>query len=449
MKVTNLNWHNLNINKQNLKYFPLVFLLVFVIVFSSCDKDEADYTADFSYEYIDESRVRIINESEGEYWSMIWNFGNGEVDTTYDKKKTYEIQYLQSGNYNVSLRLTNYTGDSKSTDRTVSIEITGLTLSFTAEISPTNPNEVMLKNTTIGSYDSFEWKYRDLTVENEMEHLAYFPYAGDYVVELLVYIGSEENSYEEIVNIAQDDPNYIPGLIWSDEFDYTGLPDPAKWNMETGGGGWGNNELQYYTDSINNASVDNGILTITAREEQYGGNDYTSARINTQNKFDFKYGRIEARIKLPFGQGLWPAFWMLGANYSSVGWPSCGEIDIMELVGGTVSGGDNTVHATLHWDNNGAHADYGESYSLPSGIFADDFHIFSVEWDDQEIKAFVDDTQYFVIDITDAGLSEFHNDFFVILNLAVGGNWPGPPNASTTFPQTMEVDYVRVFQDEE
>jgi beta-glucanase (GH16 family) len=190
--------------------------------------------------------------------------------------------------------------------------------------------------------------------------------------------------------------------------------------------------------------VENGILTITAREESVGGRDYTSARITTQNKFDFKYGRIEARIKLPYGQGIWPAFWMLGSNFSSIGWPMCGEIDIMEMIGGTDN--DNTVYATLHWDNDGSNADYGLSYTLPSGIFADDYHIFAVEWDSQEIKAYMDDIEYFVADITPAELSEFQNNFFILLNVAVGGNWPGPPDGTTTFPQTMEVDYVRVYQ---
>jgi beta-glucanase (GH16 family) len=252
------------------------------------------------------------------------------------------------------------------------------------------------------------------------------------------------------VIIDQDDPAILPNLVWSDEFNYTGLPDAAKWTMETGGEpNWGNNELQYYTDTENNVSVNDGVLTITAREETFGGFDYTSARIKTEGKFDFKYGRIEARMKLPYGQGLWPAFWMLGANFSSVGWPTCGEIDIMELVGGSVpGGGDNTVHATLHWDDGGP-VEYGLSYSLASGTFADDFHVFSVEWDSTTIKAYVDGTEYYEIDISPAALSAFQENFFVILNVAVGGNWPGPPNAETVFPQTMEVDYVRVFQEEE
>jgi beta-glucanase (GH16 family) len=282
-----------------------------------------------------------------------------------------------------------------------------------------------------------------LETVDEMEHQAYFPFAGTYDIELIVTKSSQDFSEKQSVTITQDDPNYT-GLIWSDEFDYTGLPSPSNWNMETGGGGWGNNELQYYTNTESNAKVENGILTITARKETVGENQYTSARITTQNKFDFKYGRIEARIKLPYGQGLWPAFWMLGANFGSVGWPACGEIDIMEMVGG--AGRENTVHSTLHW-HDGSHANYGLSYTLSSGIFADNFHIFSVTWDNKEIKGYVDDTEYFVVDITSAAMSEFQNNFFIILNVAVGGDWPGSPDGSTTFPQTMEVDYVRVYEE--
>ena len=266
--------------------------------------------------------------------------------------------------------------------------------------------------------------------------------AGDYDIELQIIRGDEVFSNTQSVTIEQDDQG-DPNLLWSEEFNYSGLPDASIWNMETGGGGWGNNELQYYTDREDNASVGGGYLTITAQEEAYGGRHYTSARMTTQNKFDFKYGKIVARIKLPYGQGIWPAFWMLGSNFNSVGWPSCGEIDIMELVGG--NGGDNTCHATLHWDNSGQHASYGESYTLPSGIFADDFHVFTVEWDAQRIKGLVDGHQYFVTDITPSGLSEFHEDFFIILNVAVGGNWPGAPNATTEFPQTMQIDYIRIY----
>ena len=233
-------------------------------------------------------------------------------------------------------------------------------------------------------------------------------------------------------------------LVWSDEFDSTSI-NTLNWTKETGGNGWGNNELEYYTNRDINAFIENGHLIIQVLKENYSNRNYTSARLKTQSKKLFKYGKIEANIKLPYGQGIWPAFWTLGQNISSVGWPKCGEIDIMEMIGG--QNRENTVHGTAHWDNNGQHAQYGNSYTLTSGIFADDFHKFAIIWTEQYIKWYVDDHLYNTIDITSSGLSEFHNDFFILLNVAVGGNWPGSPDASTVFPQRMEVDYVRVYQD--
>lgn len=233
-------------------------------------------------------------------------------------------------------------------------------------------------------------------------------------------------------------------LVWADEFDSTSL-DFSSWTRETGGNGWGNNELEYYTNRDTNAFIENGHLIIQALKENYSNRNYTSARLKTQNKKFFKYGKIEASIKLTYGQGIWPAFWTLGQNISSVGWPKCGEIDIMEKIGG--SGEENKIYGTAHWDNNGQHAQYGNSYTLSSGIFADDFHKFTIIWNEQYIKWYMDDHLYNTIDITPSGLSEFHNEFFILLNVAVGGNWPGYPDATTTFPQRMEVDYVRVYQD--
>lgn len=423
-----------------------VFAALITLGINSCSKDdEPDLKADFSFEFIDDNHIKFTNLSAGEYTWIIWDFDNGRKDTLVDKKATPQVYFSVAGSYDVTLQITNNYGKSQSVTKTVSIAKDDLVVNFTAQINPASPNYVVLKNTTMGNYNSFKWKYLDKVIENETEHTAYFPYAGDYTIQLIVTLNGVDYSKSEPVTITQNDPNYDPNLVWSEEFDYTGLPAPARWNIETGGTGWGNNELQYYTNSQNNLSVGNGMLTITAREEQFGGRNYTSGRITTQGKFDFKYGRIEARIKLPYGQGLWPAFWMLGANFSSAGWPDCGEIDIMEMVGGTNN--DNTCHATLHWDNNGAHAQYGQSYTLPSGIFADNFHIFSVRWNSQTVKAYVNDIQYFEIDITPAQLSEFQNNFFMILNVAVGGNWPGPPNASTQFPQTMQVDWIRVYQE--
>lgn len=234
-------------------------------------------------------------------------------------------------------------------------------------------------------------------------------------------------------------------LVWNDEFSGSGI-NSSDWTFEIGDGcpnlcGWGNNELQYYRSE--NAWVENDVLTIEARKENYGGRAYTSSRMITQQKQSFQYGRIDIRALLPEGQGIWPALWMLGENITSNGWPACGEIDIMELVGGT---GDNTVHGTVHYDN-GGHVYEGEGYTLSSGVFSDEYHVFSLIWDSEKIRIYVDDQKYFEKNITDANLSEFHKPFFLIFNIAVGGNWPGNPDQTTVFPQQMKVDYVRVFQE--
>ncbi len=239
---------------------------------------------------------------------------------------------------------------------------------------------------------------------------------------------------------------YTPScpLIWNDEFEGP-MIDTGKWSFETGAGGWGNNELEYYTSRTQNARIESGNLVIEARQESYGGSNYTSARIKTQAKFSHRYGRVEARIKLPYGQGIWPAFWTLGESISSVGWPACGEIDIMEMIGGGENR-DDTTYGTAHWDNAGSHAQYGGSRELPDPQwFYEDYHIFGIEWDSQYIRWFLDGVQFHVIDITPAELSEFRENQFIILNLAVGGNWPGSPDGTTVFPQKMYVDWVRWY----
>ena len=231
-------------------------------------------------------------------------------------------------------------------------------------------------------------------------------------------------------------------LVWQDEFDGISL-NSSNWKHETGGSGWGNNELQYYQEQ--NTQVENGLLVIKAKKENVGGKDYTSSRIITQGKRAYIYGRVDIRAKLPKGQGLWPALWMLGSNISAVGWPKCGEIDIMEMIGGV--GKDNKIYGTVHWDNAGSYASYGGNQSLTNGkIFADEFHVFSIVWNASSITWYLDDVKYHVIDITPDGLSELKGEAFFIFNVAVGGNWPGSPDPATTFPQLMAVDYIRVFQ---
>jgi beta-glucanase (GH16 family) len=257
-----------------------------------------------------------------------------------------------------------------------------------------------------------------------------------------------EKTQDVTINLPPVDGYITPesyagmNLVWQDEFDGTELKS-TDWTFETGGGGWGNQELQNYTTS--NATVKDGYLTIIAKKE---GPDYTSSRIKTQNKKSFKYGRIDIRARLPKGQGLWPALWMLGNSFPDVGWPKCGEIDIMEMIGG--SGREKTTHGTPHWYESAAtpHASYEGHYDLSSGTFADKFHVFTITWDANKITWYMDDIKFHEIDITPANLSEFRESYFFIFNIAVGGQWPGNPDGSTVFPQQMVVDYVRVFQPE-
>jgi beta-glucanase (GH16 family) len=227
-------------------------------------------------------------------------------------------------------------------------------------------------------------------------------------------------------------------LVWSDEFDGSSL-NTSNWTYETGGGGWGNRELQYYTAG-GNCTVSGGILTITAKKENLGGYAYTSTRIRTKGLREFKYGKIEARLAVPKGQGLWPAFWMLGANFPNTLWPECGEIDIMEHINT-----EDTVYGTMHWDN-GDHAMYGGSSPVSNMA---DFHIYSIEWTPYHIRWFVDDIQFWEGNIENSinSTEEFHKPFFMILNLAVGGTWPGDPDGGTVFPAQYQIDYVRVYQE--
>jgi beta-glucanase (GH16 family) len=251
-----------------------------------------------------------------------------------------------------------------------------------------------------------------------------------------------------IPTTGDSSPMSYPGytLVWNDEFNGSEL-NSSDWNFElgTGNSGWGNNELQYYRKE--NTTVSDGYLTITAKKQSFAGQQYTSSRITTEGKESFQYGRIDIRAALPKGQGMWPALWMLGDRFSSIGWPHCGEIDIMEIVGGTENGNsDSETHGTLHWQGPDGYATFGGSTTISGGTFNDKFHVFSIEWDERSIKWLLDDRQFHEIDIRPDHMTEFHEPFFFIFNVAVGGNWPGSPDETTRFPQSMHVDYVRVFQ---
>lgn len=231
-------------------------------------------------------------------------------------------------------------------------------------------------------------------------------------------------------------------LVWHDEFDGQTI-DSRNWTFDIGGHGWGNNEWQFYTDRPENAYIEEGALIIEARQEEYLQRNYTSARLKTQGLYAWTYGRIEARMQLPYGNGIWPAFWMLGTDISSTGWPACGEIDIMEHIGRD----PNRIYGTVHGPGYSGGNGIGGHISLPTGTLSADFHTYAIEWDPAEIRWYVDEEPYFRVTPADLpGEWVYDHPFFIIINLAVGGNWPGYPDETTTFPQTLRVDYVRVYQ---
>jgi len=251
-------------------------------------------------------------------------------------------------------------------------------------------------------------------------------------------------TYIPVDNSGYTAPSSYPGysLTWSDEFNGTVL-DKNSWNYETGAGGWGNNELENYTNSTNNSFITSGgYLVIEARQE--APDSYTSARLQTMGKREFTHGRMDIRARLPKGKGIWPAIWMLGSNIATTPWPACGEIDIMELLGHE----PNKVYGTMHWGNVGQGSTHiGGNYTLSGEDFSQKFHVFSIVWDSTKIEWYVDNQKYFTGNKTDVnGNYPFDKPFFFILNVAVGGNWPGNPDGTTTFPQRMIVDYVRVYQ---
>ncbi len=237
-------------------------------------------------------------------------------------------------------------------------------------------------------------------------------------------------------------------LVWSDEFDGEAgeSPNPANWAFDIGTGenGWGNEELQYYTDRPENVSMDGeGNLVITVRSESFGGQPFTSARIKSEGLVEQEFGRVEARLKTPYGPGLWPAFWMLGANFSEIGWPQCGEIDIMELRGQE----PDIIHGSVHGPGYSAGQAVTKKFVLDKSRFDADFHVFAIEWYEDQIDFFVDDFLYQRITKDDVpGEYVFNQPFFIILNVAIGGTFVGFPNAQTVYPQEMVIDYVRLYK---
>ncbi|MFC2084113.1 glycoside hydrolase family 16 protein [Bacteroidota bacterium] len=267
---------------------------------------------------------------------------------------------------------------------------------------------------------------------------------------LIVSCSDDKNGSTDTDNGDNEIPGYK--LVWSDEFEGNNI-DTSKWEHEVNAWGGGNNELQYYTARPENSYISNGLLHLVAHQEEYtdveGTRYYTSARMRTVNKGDWKYGRFDIKAKLPYGQGLWPAIWMLPTNWAYGGWPFSGEIDIMELVGYEM----NRVYGTLHYvDDEGNHKHTGGSYKLTNGDYSDDFHIYTLEWEENEFRWYVDDILFLTQTDWNTNAAEypapFDQKFHLLLNVAVGGNWPGDPDNTTSWPQEMVVDYVRVYEKE-
>lgn len=307
------------------------------------------------------------------------------------------------------------------------------TLAVSATVNPNNSGDVAFTASAVNA-STYKFEYGDGTTQVIPSGAVTYKYAssGTYTVKVsAVNSGGEiSKAIDVTVNVAGQ------VLLFSDEFNTPGAPDASKWAYDLGAGGWGNNELQYYTNRTENAVVENGVLKIKAIRENYSGSTFTSARLKTQGKFDFKYGRVEINAKVPVGVGTWAAAWMLGANIATVPWPECGETDIMEHLGREL----NKIYGTFHYPgHSGGNADGGTKMITNATT---EFHKYSVDWTATSIKIYVDGQLVHSLQNTPA--VPFNHNFFIILNLAMGGNFGGPVDAAVN-NATYEVDYVRVY----
>jgi PKD repeat protein len=306
-------------------------------------------------------------------------------------------------------------------------------LSVTAVVATDNSGNVQL-TATANNAESFDFDFGNGIFQNSVSgNVTYrYPASGTYSVNVIAKNSAGQMSKSLSVSVV-----VVQSMIWSDEFSAPGAPDPSKWGYDIGAGGWGNNESQYYTNRLENATVSNGTLKIIARAESFGGSNYTSARLLSRTKFSFKYGKIEVAAKLPTGVGTWPAIWMLGDNFPTAGWPACGEIDIMEHKGSD----PNRIHASVHYSGfSGGNAVTATTLIQQANS---SFHIYACEWSPQSIKFFVDGNLFHTV--ANSGSLPFNQSFFILLNQAMGGNFGGSiaPNFSSA---TFEIDYVRVYQ---
>ncbi|MBM3420430.1 MAG: glycosyl hydrolase family protein [Bacteroidetes bacterium] len=425
-----------------------VIVILALVLLTSCacnKKDNKPLSAEFSYKLLSGDStnfVRFTDITRGDYILSEWNFGDG---TKVTNKVSVSRYYPFAGEYQVTLAVYSI-AESDSNTKTISIPLNDLIVDFSLAIADTNVNYVRLVNNS-SSLDSLTWSFNNRSVRNEDPVMAYFPFTGTYPITLKGFKNGVSAETVKSVNIVRNDPGFLKTftLVWNDEFDGSGI-DMNNWTFETGASGWGNNELQNYTSS-GNAEIADGKLIITARKvnDLKAVGSYTSARMVTRNKRTFTYGRMEIRAKLPSGTGIWPAIWMLGNNIGSVGWPKCGEIDIMEYVGYM----PNTVHATTHTES--ASGGNATGTSIPLATCEEEFHNYGIVWTERYIQFYIDDPSNITFTYQPPVKTEsnwpFNKPQFFILNIAVGGNWGGLQGIDNSiFPQSMEIDYIRVYQ---
>ena len=323
-----------------------------------------------------------------------------------------------------------------SNNGSVSPAPTNLTVS--AQVNSDNSGNVSFTASAVNAV-SYDYDFGNGTFQTVSTGITTYKYpaSGTYTVNVIAKSSGGQTVAKSVqVTVTVSGSSGLT-LVWSDEFNTDGAPDPSKWGFDTGGGGWGNNELEYYTSRSNNVSISNGTLKITALKENYLGSAYTSARMLSKDKFSFKYGRIEVSAKLPASLGTWPAIWMLGNNFLTAGWPACGEMDIMEQRGSEL----NKIYGTLHYPGHSGANGRGSTTTIQNS--STQFHLYALDWTAATINLSVDGTVF--LTVPNDNTLPFNQNFFIILNMAIGGNFGGAvdPNFSS---DTMEIDYVRVYQ---
>mgnify|MGYP003681882338 CR=1 FL=1 len=445
---------------------PLLVSFTLIISFHgilllSCHKEEySEFSPDFSYELSEEDPnvVRFVNTSTGDQAFMQWNFGNGDhTDKQPANRLTYSVFYPLKGEYQVILTVWGKSGnesDKKSVTKTVAVEYSAPEPDFEYEIIPGSPNLLKLTDVSAGDYDSITWRYpgREFIGVPGEERVIYLAMGGKYDIELEICRGQISKTISKEITIQSDDPDYLDHyeLVWSDEFDGTGI-DNEKWVHETGAGGWGNEEWQDYTDG-DNTTLSDGILKITAEKTGLGQQvgDYTSSRINSRDSFT--YGRFEVRAKMPEykGPGLWPAIWMLGKSIQEgTSWPLCGEIDIMEYVSWNPDFSSSAIHieSNIHAQGNAISSGY-----ISVSTIEEEFHTFGLIWTYKYLKFYIDDVDNIVLTYNKPGMHDennwpFYQPFYFLFNMAVGGTFGGVNGVDDSiFPAVMEIDYARVYQ---